>query len=93
MIIDKIIKFVNKIINFVKRFIKTKSGRIILLLLIVGDLACYYWVNIVKKEYYYPGNYEHAISVTFFLILGIIGFLSLLIAGFIKPSNHKEPGK
>ena len=89
MIIEKIIEIAKKIIVLIKYFIKTKLGRFMLFLLIIGDLIGLYWINVIKEDYYYPSRYEEALGISFYLILGVIFFLFLLIMSFIIKQKHE----
>ena len=80
---------IDKILNLIKKFIISVSGRIILLTLIGGSLICFYWINIIRKDIYYPDRYEEAFEISGYLILGIIISSILLIVGFYLNRKSK----
>jgi hypothetical protein len=65
-------------------------GQFILLSFIAGSIVSLYWVNIIRKEIYYPGRYEDAYAISGYLIIGIIISSILLIVGFYLNRKSKN---
>ena len=81
---------IEKILQLIKIFIKSILGQIILLTFIAGSLICLYWLNILRKDIYYPDMYEDAYAISGYLIIGIIISLIFLIVGFYLNRKSKS---